>query len=100
MSDAARVLAGDQDTRMNLIWMLYEMTYEFMGVDTKSLIKGDEFFPEELVVPREHLEIVLNAMGNVIAAISYRDAALQEWFVSQMRMTWKKLAEDAKRRQQ
>ena len=69
-------------------------------MDPQSLIRGDEFYPNDITVPKEYVEIVLNAMGNVIAAMSFRDAELQEWFISQMRMTWKKLAEDARERQQ
>jgi hypothetical protein len=98
--DAALVVAGDEDARANFIWMLYQMTYEFMGVSPDGLIHLEEFHPTKITVKREHVEIALNAMGNVIGAIAFRDAGLQEWFIDNVRKTWKYNAEQARSRQQ
>jgi hypothetical protein len=98
--DAALVVAGNEDARANFIWILYQMTYEFMGVVPESLINLEEFHPTRIVVKREHLEIALNAMGNVIGAIAFRDAVLQEWFIDNVRKTWQYNADQARSKQQ
>ena len=91
----------EEEELTDLAWQLYELVYGYLGVDVKALIdNANEFHPVEVVASPEKVQLALNAMGNVIGAISFRDESLKTWFKENMNRTWKVQAEIAKQRQQ
>jgi hypothetical protein len=91
----------DEEVLGAMMWNLYQLIYgNFLEVELDPLIVQGTFDPARIVVTKEQAEPVLCAVGNVVAAMIFRDHKLQEWFKENMDKACARMAEEAKSRAQ